>query len=337
MTVRINKPPIDLRSKLSELERPIGLKGGELMATETLQDARELIGAGRKNLFFNGCFRFFQRDNDHDNTGNGWGYYAADRWLTNKSRTRQVDVTIEGISYKAIEISPSADGTYNGGRGIIQRVEDYANIYQRPTVLSFYIKSSAPSDVEVGRLFDSGSGSYPGPSVRTDSVFTRVEYELPTFNPVNQVDNYLVNGLDDGITYTIANAQLEFGGVATPFEHRTFGEELELCQRYFEKTYTVTVNPGTVTGSGAEVIDFNGGNTSIVRKGIRFKTRKRTAPTVTFYNPSTGATGSARTNSGTTDTNLNGPFDNGQSGCFVDTNPSAGEFCRFHWAAGAEI
>lgn len=337
MTVRITQPPINLRSKLSELEKPIGAKGLDVMRSETVTEARESIGAGRKNLFINGCFRFFQRDNDYDNTGNGWNYYAADRWLTNKGRTRQVDVTIEGVSYKAIEISPSADGTYNGGRGMLQRIEDFANIYQRPTVLSFYIKSSAPSDVEVGRLFDSGSGSYPGTSFRTGTEFTRVEYELPTFNPVNQVDNYLVNGLDNGITYTIANAQLEFGRVATEFEHRTFGEELELCQRYFEKTYTLTVNPGVITDSGIEIIDFNGGNTSIVRHGVRFKTRKRAAPTITFYNPSTGSTGSARTDSGTTDTTLNGPFGNGQAGYFADTTPSAGEYCKFHWTAGAEL
>ena len=28
---------------------------------------------------------------------------------------------------------------------------------------------------------------------------------------------------------------MEVGSVATPFEHRSFGEELALCQRYYEK------------------------------------------------------------------------------------------------------
>jgi hypothetical protein len=31
MTVRIAKQPVNIREKLSELERPIGLKGSELM------------------------------------------------------------------------------------------------------------------------------------------------------------------------------------------------------------------------------------------------------------------------------------------------------------------
>ena len=42
MTVRVNKPAFNLREKLSELERPIGLKGSELMKSETVQDAETL-------------------------------------------------------------------------------------------------------------------------------------------------------------------------------------------------------------------------------------------------------------------------------------------------------
>ena len=36
-------------------------------------------------------------------------------------------------------------------------------------------------------------------------------------------------------TFFITGFQLEVGSVATPFEHRSFGEELALCQRYFRK------------------------------------------------------------------------------------------------------
>ena len=59
MTVRVNKQPFNIREKLSELERPIGVKGNELMRAETLQDVRDLasISNGRKNILYNGDFK----------------------------------------------------------------------------------------------------------------------------------------------------------------------------------------------------------------------------------------------------------------------------------------
>jgi hypothetical protein len=38
-----------------------------------------------------------------------------------------------------------------------------------------------------------------------------------------------------GNTFYITGVQLEVGTVATPFEHRSYGEELALCQRYYVK------------------------------------------------------------------------------------------------------
>ena len=62
MTVRVNKSALNLREKLSELERPIGLKGNELMRAETSQDARDFISAGRKNMVINGAMTVSQRN-----------------------------------------------------------------------------------------------------------------------------------------------------------------------------------------------------------------------------------------------------------------------------------
>jgi hypothetical protein len=55
-------------------------------------------------------------------------------------------------------------------------------------------------------------------------------------------------------TFFLTGLQMEVGSQATPFEHRSFGEELQLCKRYFHKTGgTAYCNIGTVTNfsSGA--------------------------------------------------------------------------------------
>jgi hypothetical protein len=49
--------------------------------------------------------------------------------------------------------------------------------------------------------------------------------------------------------FAITGVQLEVGSVATPFEHRSYGEELALCQRYYQKY------PGTIQWAAHRGLD----------------------------------------------------------------------------------
>jgi len=87
----------------------------------------------------------------------------------------------------------------------------------------------------------------------------------------------------DARTFFITGLQMEVGSVATPFEHRSYGEELALCQRYYEHSY----NDGVVPSSNSNVggVDHygssdNGSNAAYCQT---FAVRKRAAPTQTFH------------------------------------------------------
>ena len=77
MTVRVNKPSFNIREKLSELGRKFGLKGSELVAAETVQEARDLVSAGRRNLVYNGSICINQRGDATNVTSSG--YHGPDR------------------------------------------------------------------------------------------------------------------------------------------------------------------------------------------------------------------------------------------------------------------
>jgi len=74
-----------------------------------------------------------------------------------------------------------------------------------------------------------------------------------------------------GATFYITGVQLEAGSVATPFEHRMYGTELQLCQRYYQRT----------TQNGSSSTAFVSGTTynSTTAFGVYyFKTTMRAAP-----------------------------------------------------------
>lgn len=112
----------------------------------------------------------------------------------------------------------------------------------------------------------------------------------------NQNSNFVKTA---GASFLFTGVQLEVGSVATPFERRNFGTELNLCQRYYEKTFSYSVTPqngadGTsiYEASNAAFLfaGHRGGQPSAVYapSGYRFKVAKRAAPSMTVYGNSTG-------------------------------------------------
>ena len=85
-------------------------------------------------------------------------------------------------------------------------------------------------------------------------------------------------------TWTIGNVQLEPGSTATPFERRSYGQELALCQRYYEN-FADGVAGSTLFYTGSYATTPGGSNCN-----WQFKVTKRAIPTITQGAGSTAVT-----------------------------------------------
>jgi hypothetical protein len=85
--------------------------------------------------------------------------------------------------------------------------------------------------------------------------------------------------------WQITGIQMEVGKVATPFEHRSYGEELALCQRYCQ----------TYTGTDQEWIYIESAQASHKWWQINLETHMRADPSVTYPSVSASIAGSAGT------------------------------------------
>lgn len=75
---------------------------------------------------------------------------------------------------------------------------------------------------------------------------------------------------------TVANVQLELGTIATPFEHRPYGAELALCERYYQiRSFILTVSNSTIN--------------SELGYGVNWSGQMRAAPTVAVVTSSVTA------------------------------------------------
>ena len=76
-------------------------------------------------------------------------------------------------------------------------------------------------------------------------------------------------------TFFITGIQMEIGSQATPFEHRSFGEELELCKRYLSQVSEASDD------TPVHLVGYNQGN-GACRYSLH--TEMRATPTVTITN-----------------------------------------------------
>ena len=278
MTLRASKPAFNVREKLTELERPIGIKGNEVLRTETVEDAFDVLGCGRKNFIINGAMEIWQRGTSFSDIGNG--NYTADRFFNQKTGTTNVErVSITdtemleyGFRYAMRQTAVAASQIKP-----LQIIEKHPLfVAGNKFTFSFWARSNSPADYQF--LHYDGSSTFNSKTVNIETEWKR--YVIPltlTTTPSSYLRIHLSDTRNAGDWLETTGWQYEQGSVATPFEHRFHGEELDLCHRYFWQPVTSQFAATSAATWGAMGISYSA-NTYYIP--VQFPTAMRIPPSV---------------------------------------------------------
>ena len=299
MTVKITKPEINISQKLAELDKPSGVAGESMLRAETPQEQFNLIGASRKNLLYNPLFEVSQRGNfqvDAGGTASVGGVspavYNVDRWysygngITVNTSTQFVTLpTGEKVrSMKTIAMTSSSSSFLHPA----QNFPAQTWMENQEFTLSAWVRTNRPG--QRLRICDTLSCFQPGPEIPDDGEWHYVtgtqkvgggfNYNTPGF----QFQAAFGGGVVEVGDYVeLAKPQLELGKVATPFEYRSYNEELIMCQHFYEQI-DYAISTDTSGAAAAETLICNGYAYTAARSlnYLKFNVQKRVPPTVTL-------------------------------------------------------
>ena len=278
-----------------------------------------------KNLIINGGMDFWSRGTTF-NPPQTTNVYIADRWFPWSNYTGTSSITISrqasdlpGFQYFMRHQRPQ--GTTQASSIYLNTALETVNCIPyagKPVTLSFYARCGSGYTGGISAYVGSGTGtdqnSIGGFTGNLNLINTTTPNLTSTGGIINGWQRYISNGTVPsnstqlcvvfyyGTAGTasaneyidITGVQLELGNVATPFSRAggSIGGELALCQRYFEKSYDISVAPGTVTQIGAKYSSGSVGGltTSYINDTFQYKVTKRAIPsTVIIYDLSGNA------------------------------------------------
>jgi hypothetical protein len=281
------------------------------------------------------------------------GYPCVDRFFvySTGANVTAAQVTSTGATPFLLRITGAASVT---AIGVGQRIEtnNSIDLAGQTCTLSVELANSLLTTVTWTASYANTTDTFG-----TIGTPTKTQIATGTFTVTSTLTRYSVNiavpsaattgieilftvGAQTSGTWDIDNVQLEVGTVATPFERRQFGQELALCQRYYEKSYNQTAVPGTAGGSGGYngVIAFaKPVSTFAAESSVRFAVSKRAAPTVAVFNPESGASGSYRDFTANTNRTGISLFDQGETGFKFAITDSVQANGAFQFTAAIEL
>jgi hypothetical protein len=281
--------------------------------------------AGTRNRIINGDFSVAQRGTSFVSAANNDDAYTLDRWYILSDGNDAIDVTQEASTVPTNQkyaIALDVE-TVNKKFGIAQIIENVncVGLTGGNVTLSFKAKVSSTTkldNVKAAIVAWSGTAdtvtsdiiSAWGAEGTNPTLIANATYENTPAN-LNVTTSYATYSLSANIDTAstsniivfiwsdvtdttagdflyITDVQLEPGTVATPFERRSYGQELALCQRYYESLPPVSVQFPWASA------------TQVVATNVAFKATKRAPPSVNLTGVA-GSTGTATLTSTTAD------------------------------------
>jgi len=174
-------------------------------------------------------------------------------------------------------VRSSLTGTFGGSLRNSAGNRSYPFTYSISSANTFEYKTvTIDGDTTGTWLTTNGIGIEVDFSLGAGSTFSGTAGAWAGANYVSATGATSVVGTN-GATWFVTGVQLEVGSVATPFERRPFGTELQLCQRYYERW-------AASGGSGDVAFMAQAIGTNIAVGGpFHMKVTKRTtSPTITY-------------------------------------------------------
>jgi len=294
-----------------------------------LTEENQSILASFRNKIINGNFDIWQRALSQTSSG----YGSDDRWFnynvgTTKTHSQQLftlgQTDVPGNPrYFSRTVVSSVAGAANACFKTTH-IENVKTLANKIVTLSFYAKADATKNIAVS--FDQVFGTGGSPSTDVTGISPQlvqlttswqkfeITIQIPSIlgkilgsdrNDFLGVDFFFDAGSNfasraaslgqQSGTFDIAQVQLEEGSVATEFEDRPIGLELELCQRYFQVYFLgifvaspnlYGVNTGSYSMRKTPVLSFS--DVSAVNLNLTSTTQYNTGFSITIQASASG-------------------------------------------------
>ena len=237
---------------------------------------------GAKNLIINGNFDVWQRGTSFTGA-NDW---TADRWLIHANGTSP-STTQQTFTPGQTDVPnfPKYYLRYNAGTSPVdvgevnQNIEDVGVLGGKQITFSIWAKAASGTP-DLGLLIyqNFGSGGSANNTVMSDNSLWTLSTSWQKFTHTVTIDSitgktvgpssfthFRIKMAKDAINKDISQVQVERGAVSTTFESKTYGQELQACERYYQ-----TFGQGML-GWGV--------GTTWVDTFFQYRTTMRTSPT----------------------------------------------------------